>query len=124
MKEVIMSQNQTPLFVKTYDFYKQYYSYSINFPKSSKEVLGKRIETLALEVLELVCLAEYDEINSKLKKLNKISNNIDLLKVLIRLLYETKSSTKKKYILLEGNLQEMGRMTGGWIKDIKNKNPE
>jgi len=118
-----MFQNQTPLFVKTYDFYKLYYSYSINFPKSSKAVLGKKTESLILNILALVCSVEYDELSIKFKKLNKISNNIDLLKVLFRLLYEIKSINQKKYILLESNLQEMGRMVGGWIKNIKTKIP-
>jgi hypothetical protein len=35
------------------------------------------------------------------------------------LLKDIKSISEKKYILLEGNLDEIGKMLGGWIKFLE-----
>lgn len=47
------------------------------------------------------------------------SEYIDQLKVLFRLCYEIRAIDQAKYIIFEEKLQEIGRMTGGWIKSVK-----
>lgn len=41
------------------------------------------------------------------------------LKILIRILKDLKILDIKKYLLLEDELQEIGKMLGGWIKFVK-----
>ena len=41
----------------------------------------------------------------------------------MRLSYETKSIDIKKYIELEKQLNEIGKMLGGWIRSLTKKNP-
>jgi len=43
----------------------------------------------------------------------------DTLKILIRLAKEVKALDNKKYIQLEQELQELGKMIGGWMRSIK-----
>ena len=57
----------------------------------------------------------------KLSLLNKISVKVDLLRVFIRLAHETKAINSKRYISLQEILDEIGRMLGGWIKNVKGK---
>ena len=110
-------QNEVPLFQKIYDFYKLFYTYIDHFPKKSREVLGQKIEQIILEILELISKASYSK--EKIDSLGNASIKLDFLKVLIRITYETKTIDQKKYILMEKELQEMGRMLGGWIKSFK-----
>ncbi len=45
--------------------------------------------------------------------------SLDLLKILIRLAKDVQALDNKKYIHLEQNLLEIGRMLGGWKKSLK-----
>lgn len=115
-------QNEVPLFQKIYDFYKLFYSYIDHFPKKSREILGQKIESTILELVEFISQASFAGQNEKTDNLTKASIKLDFLKVLFRLSFELKIIDQKKYILLEEKLQEMGRMLGGWIKSLKTPN--
>jgi hypothetical protein len=49
----------------------------------------------------------------KSELLKTTSSKLNFFKILIRLLKDIKSISEKKYILLEGNLDEIGKMLGG-----------
>jgi len=110
-------QNELPIVQKIYDFYKLFYWQIDHLPKKSREVLTRKIEQLILELLELASIAGFS--SSKLQYLNRVSIKLDLMKVLVRMLYELKTINQPKYIELEKQLQEIGRMLGGWIKSLK-----
>lgn len=88
-----------------------------HFPKKSREVLGQKIERIILEILELISKASYSR--EKIAYLENASLKLDFLKILIKITYETKTIDQKKYLQMEKELQEMGRMLGGWIKSLK-----
>ena len=44
---------------------------------------------------------------------------IEVLKRLIRIAHELSIIDRKKYIILESDLQEISKMTNGWIKYLK-----
>jgi len=81
--------------------------------------LGQKIDNLILEILELIFLALNSSKEEKYNCLKQVSLKIDLLKILIRLSKEIKILDNKKYIQLQQELQEIGKMIGGWIKKIK-----
>lgn len=99
--------------------YKIFHNYLKIFPKQEKFSLGIKIENLILEILELFLLAKFSSKNEKINIVKQASQKIDLLKVLIRLVYETKSLNLKKYLILEQEATGIGKMTGGWIKYLK-----
>lgn len=55
----------------------------------------------------------------KMPILQKASIRLDLLKILLRLSFETKCLDVKKYQQLTAALIEIGKMLGGWIKTVK-----
>ena len=63
-------------------------------------------------MLSAVYVPKYE----KNKILKTASNKIDFLKYLIRIAYDIKSINLKRYILLQENIVEIGKMLGGWIK--------
>ncbi len=105
-----------PIFTKTYELYKTYYQLLPNFPKKDRYALGLKCETALLDLLEGIILAGNLSRTEKLPTLKRVSVNVDLLKVLFRLLKDLKVIDIKKYLALEGSLQEIGKMLGGWIK--------
>jgi len=78
-----------------------------------------KLENLVLEMLELILLAITKQKPSRILILNKVSTKANLLKILIRLAKDVKAINLKQYLALEGRLQEIGKMTGGWLKDLK-----
>jgi len=105
-----------PIFQKTYETYKLFYGYLVNFPKKDKYTLGQRCENALLDFLEAITIAGGLSKAEKVPILQKASSKLDLTKVLIRLCKDLKILDNKKYLELESSLQEIGKMLGGWIK--------
>ncbi len=114
-----MFQLDIPLLDKLYAFYKEITVVIVSFPKSRKYTLGEHIERLTLEIIELVISAGYKPKEEKLETVYEISAKLDVLKMLVRLAYETKCMQSKDYQCLSADLSETGKMTGGWIKSLK-----
>jgi len=108
-----------PILHRIFEFYKLAYQYTQLFPKKDKYTLGQEINSLILEILELVFLTANSRVEEKYNILQKASGKIDLLKILVRLAKEVKALDNKKYIQLQQKLQEIGKMIGGWIRSIK-----
>lgn len=108
-----------PIFKKTYDFLKEFYVFELDFPKKDRYTLGQRCENCVLDILEGIIVAAQSEKHEKLKSLIAVSNKIDLLKVFIRLAFDTKALNEKRYIVCQNYLQEIGRMIGGWVKSAR-----
>ena len=67
-------------------------------------------------MLELIILASNLSKKEKLPILRKASIKIDVLRVLFKLGKDLKIIENKKYISLENDINEIGKMIGGWIK--------
>lgn len=109
----------TPIILEVYDFFKLFHETLNKFPKCQKHSIGVEIEKLILQILRQLIVCSAAEPQTKRSKLPEISINLDLLKVLIRLCYDTKSIDLKAYIRLQEKLQKIGRMLGGWIRSLK-----
>jgi len=48
----------------------------------------------------------------------KSSAKLDVLKLFLRVAWEIKALDNKKYIALSEKLDEIGRMLGGWLKQL------
>jgi hypothetical protein len=108
---------EIPIFKKLYDLFRNFYTFEFDFPKKDRYTLGQRCETYILEILEgIMAAAQISNKEEKRKILERTSQKLDSLKVLIRLAFDVNALTEKRYILCENHLQEVGRMLGGWIK--------
>jgi len=112
-------QNDTPIILKTYDFYKELYLIVEKMPRKDKYTLGEKLQKTTLDLIELFIAASYVDRTKKSSYLEKATVKLDLLKILIRLSNEIKATPTKKYLFLEEKLQEVGRMLGGWIRSLK-----
>lgn len=103
-------------FQKTYDFYIHLYQTLYKIPKRDRFTWGQQTEMLAIEILGETARATYLPKGQKQTSLNLISTKIDLLKIFLRLGYDLRILDQKKYLARQGELQEIGRMVGGWLK--------
>jgi hypothetical protein len=119
MNSHIISQNEIPLIKNLFDLYKQYYLLSKSFPKKDKYTLGCKCECYVIEVLELSIEASNTmDRNEKKVLLKRINVKFDALKFFIRLAKELNVLDNKKYILLQKQMQDIGKMIGGWQKSL------
>ncbi len=89
------------------------------FPKSQRHALGSMCSKYLLEILELtLAAAQTSEAKEKSAILRQASVKLDTLKLLIRLCKNCKCITNSSYLQMESQLQEIGRMLGGWSKSI------
>ncbi len=114
-----MDNLDIPIFKKTYDLYKTFYSYRTLIPKQDRYTICERCDTLILEILENILAASKLQKTEKLPALEAASMKLNFLRVFIRLMKETKAIDGKKYIALETMIDEIGRMLGGWIRSVK-----
>lgn len=111
-----------PVLEKTKDTYKLWFNYRDTFPKKSRYTLGDKIDKLFLDILELLNLAMYQNIESKIITLSKTILKLDALRFFLTISWEVKLLDNQKYISLSENVHELGKIIGGWKKGLETKN--
>ena len=91
-----------------------WYGYYQILPKTHRHSLGVRIDSLFVEIMEAVAVAGFLSKEEKLPWIRLAIRKTDTLKVLLMVLWETKSLDDKKYIALSLKIEEFGKMLGGW----------
>jgi len=118
MQNLDQIQNEAPILKKTVDLYKEYYLCLKTFPKKDQYMLGKKCEEYIVSFMELILSAVSSHKEEKKNKLLEASNKFDVLKVMLRMARELKMIDNKKYLKLQEQIQEIGRMLGGWIRSL------
>lgn len=94
-----------------------------HFPKANRFTLGSKIDDVFLNAIEYCFLASYSQTAEKLILLDRTISRVDLIKLLLQLAWDIESLDNKKYIHLSEYLAEIGRMLGGWRRQLANKTP-
>lgn len=84
------------------------------FPRNQKFLLGDRIETAALDVVEGIVDATYTRNRASI--LRKVNLRLEKLRLLFRLSVDLKLVDARRYEHAARNLDELGRLIGGWMK--------
>jgi len=109
----------TPLFKKSYELYKLLYNHKNNVKRQDRFTVWQRVENTALGVIKNVLLAGHLAKAQKLPVLEATSQKVNLLRVLVRLCKDCKVIDNKKYLVCQTEIDEMGKMIGGWIKSTR-----
>ena len=95
-----------PVISKLYDLILWLMGQVPKFPRSHRFVLGDRIQTLVLDVLDL---------------LKRASLELEKLRYLIRLSRDLNFLSVRRYQFVATQIDEVGRMVGGWLRQQKNR---
>ena len=104
-----------PLFVKWMAFLKWLLTTTEKFPKKVRFTFSTRIDNLALDVLEHIIVATYSKRPAPM--LRDINLNLDKLRVLLRMCQELTYLPTRAYKYACQQLDECGRMAGGWARE-------
>ena len=112
-----------PVLEKLKAAYIVWVQYCQTITKIHRYSLGQRIDVLFVEVIEAVSLAGFLPRPEKHPLVLLAIRKLDALKILLMVLWETKSLDNKKYIALSLKVDEVGRMLGGWNGQLLKQNP-
>lgn len=105
------------IFQKTYDFTIKLYPYLNRIPKSHRLTIGRYTEESSLRILQYIIRANKQRSTEQRKMLQAaISDELDILRIQIRLLKDLRFISVKQYINTIDKLNEIGRMLQGWMK--------
>jgi len=96
----------------------------VNISKLHRYSLGARIDELFIETIEATSAAVFLSRAEKLPYVRLAARKVDTIKILLMILWESKSLDTKKYIALSEVVDEIGKMLGGWNGQLtKNSAP-
>lgn len=75
-----------------------------------------------VEIIEAIVTAVFLAREEKLPYVRLAIRKLDTLKILLMILWETKSLDTKKYIALSSKITEVGKMLGGWNGQLVKQN--
>ena len=103
-----------PVLAKVKDVYLLWHGYAHDIPKTQRYSFGYRIDALFVEIIEAIAAASFLPKEEKRPYVRLSIKKVDAAKILIMILWESKSLNDKRYIALSLKLDEIGRNLGGW----------
>lgn len=91
-------------------------------PKTSRHTLANKLDEHFLNMLSYIYLATYQSPSDKIVTLTRATTQLDLVKFFFSITWESQIVPENHYITLSTDLDEIGRMLGGWKKGLETKN--
>lgn len=108
-----------PVYKKTYDLLLDLFDLSSNLSKTHKYTLGERIKLEAIEVI--VNIYKANASIEKLQFIAKSREHIEIIRLLIRVLHDTKQISLKRMVAINKIIEEISKQLVGWQKHSANK---
>lgn len=108
-----------PVYKKTYDLILELFNLSSNLPKAYKYTLGERIQLDAIEVI--INIYKANASIEKLEYISKSREHIEIIRLMIRILYDTKQISLKRMIVINKKIEEISKQLVSWQKYCTNK---
>lgn len=109
-----MAFKELVLFQKIYDFFLFAHPIINRFPKSQRFVLGQTIENGIIKLLTFTIRANKQYGDKRKVLQDKISDELDILRILFRLSCDLKFISIKQYKHTVEKINEIGRILAGW----------
>ena len=110
--------------LKAKNTYALWHRFLDHFPRTYKHTLGEQIDNYFTQLLELLFRACFlHEKGEKILLVKQCIAKLDLIKFFLQIAWEEKFLDHKKYALISEPLNEIGRMLGGWLKQLSQKTP-
>lgn len=112
-----------PVLQKLIDTYKVWHNALPHMTRLTRYSLGEKIDLLFIELAELLLMAGYAGRGQKTPIIQKASIKLDILKFLLQVAWELKSIETKTFSDLVTRLDEVGKMLGGWQRQLIKETP-
>lgn len=105
---------------KTAEAYKLWHNLLSHIPRLTRYSLGEKINLLFIELAELIFTAGFATKENKALIIGRASLKLDLLKFFMQIAWELKAIDNRKFAELAEPLVEIGKMLGGWQRQLIN----
>jgi len=85
--------------------------------------IGDRIDSLWLDLLDALRKAVYATPSEKIASLDEAICRVDSVRFFLQIAWEVKLIADSHFIALGKDIEEIGRMVGGWRRGLLAKNP-
>jgi len=107
-------RNDYPIYIKWRYIVAYMLDISGKFPKNMRFNLADRLTNISLDVLESIIEAIYAK--EKTDILQRANLNIEKIRALLQISVDKKYISIGQYEHISGEINEAGKMIGGWIK--------
>jgi hypothetical protein len=111
--------DENSILVKTYELYKLLSRQLPHFPRDHKFLLGDRLLRHSGDLLERYIEAYYLPRGEKAPVLRAANIQLEKMRYFFRLCFELGLINSSRLKEWNEPLQDIGRMTGGWIKSLE-----
>jgi hypothetical protein len=105
-----------PIYIKTYKFIKSTDRIIRQFSKEYKYTLGSELKQIIWQILDEIIITNSLLDKDKRQGVEKISQLFDRFKIRFRFAYEAGIISKAKFGSSQEEMEEIGKMIGGWQK--------
>lgn len=110
-----MAQYDTlPVFKASYDLLVSIFRFSANFTREYKFTVGEKLKNETLELIILIYRANSS--TEKVDIIQKAREQIELIRVLIRLMQELKQISLKSLVSINKQIESVSKQLTGWQK--------
>ncbi|MCP5515638.1 MAG: four helix bundle protein [Verrucomicrobiales bacterium] len=114
-----MPTNRPPIYTALVDLVGWTLDRTAALPRSHRFTFGERVDRLTLDCLEYVIEAIHSPPPTKQAPLRRLNLALEKLRVFWRLISERGWISERQLLFVSGRLDEIGRMTGGWLKQVE-----
>lgn len=111
--------NESPLFVRTYDFLLWVVPQVQKFPRVYRFTLSERVQTLFFDFQDTLVAAGKSQGKIRFEKLKLADIQLEQVRTWIRFARDNKLFTINQYEHASRGLAEIGRLLGAWLKQMK-----
>ena len=105
-----------PIYIKTYNFIKIVHRIVHQFRKEYKYTLGSELLHIIWQILDEIIATNSLPDNEKKEGIEEISQLFDKFKIRFRFAYEAGLVSSTKFGIAQKDIEEIGKMIGGWQK--------
>ncbi len=111
--------NESPLFVRTYDFMLWLIPHVQKFPRAYRFTLSERVQKLFFDFQDMLVAAGKSQGAGRFEKLKSADIQLEQLRVWIRFARDNELFTIKQYEHAARGMAEIGRLLGAWLKQSR-----
>jgi hypothetical protein len=111
-----INKQDLPIFSKWMDFLEWFFPLVDRFPQKARFSFATRLQNLSLDFVEDLVDARYRKEARPI--LISASLRLEKLRIVLRLAWQQKYLSHKSFEQAQRNIDETGRMLGGWIRSL------
>jgi len=113
------SRSEMVIFARTYDLITWLIPRSLNFPRSHRFVVTKRLQDAALNFQERIIEANRQRGRTRMERLVLADAELDKVRLYLRLAVRWGWISEGQYRHVSEKVRELGTLLGGWIKQTR-----